>query len=179
MKALIILSACLLSLALSAQQSKKRHSFYVQCGYKSSLFIKEHGGHRLSSGTESHQHKCIIFNTGAQFLLTGNWRIGTSFTYDHFGTKHRSVEHSNLSYMLRCDWIWKEKNTYILYSGLAGGLRKTRRFENEKETERKTAAAYHIYVIGAEYKIIKTLFIDANAGWGMSGIISAGAKFRF
>lgn len=179
MKPIIICYACLLSLAISAQQAEKKYSFYFQGGYKSSLFIKEHGGHRLRSGTESHQHKCIIFNTGIQFFLRGNLRIGTSFTYDHFGTKHRSVEHSNLSYMLRCDWIWKEKNSYLLYSGLAGGLRRTRRFENEKETERMTAAAYHIYVIGAEYKIIKNLFIDANAGWGISGIVSAGAKFRF
>lgn len=179
MKQLTIFCACLLSLTIAAQHNKHKHSFYLQGGYRSSLFIKENGDHHLVSETESHQHKCIVFNTGVLFYAAQNWRVGASFTYDHFGTKHRSVEHSNLSYLLRCDRVWKEKSRYLLYSGLMLGVRKTRRFEEEEETGRQTAPAYHVCLIGAEYKLMNRVFIDVNAGYGVAGIVSIGAKFRF
>ncbi len=179
MKPVIIFSAFLLSLVSSAQQNKKKYFFYFQGGYKSSLFIKEAARHRFHSGTESHSHKCIVFNTGIQFLLAEGWRVGASFTYDHFGTKHRSLEFSNLSYLVRCDRIWKEKRNYSVYSGLMIGLTKTRQFEEEIEARQQTAPCYHIYLFGAEYKMINNLFMDMNAGWGVAGIINMGAKFRF
>jgi hypothetical protein len=178
MRPAILLCTCLLSLTTAAQQTGKKHSFYVQGGYRSSLFIKEAHKHGLNSETESNHHKCIVLNAGIQFYLRDNWRIGAAFTYDHFGTKHRSVEFSNLSYMLRCDKVWLEKNKYNLYSGLATGLTKIRRFENELETRRQLRFGYHIYFLGAEYEIIKNLFIDANAGWGVSGIAGTGARFN-
>ena len=179
MKPVIILPACLLSMTVSGQQNEKKYSFYLQGGYKSSLFIKEAAMHTLSSATESNSHKCIVLNTGVQFYLTATCRIGASLTYDHFGTKHRSVEQSNLSYFVRCDRIWKQKRKYAWYSGLMLGVTRIRRFEKETEIFRHSAAGYHIYLVGAEYKLVNNLFIDANAGWGMSGILSLGAKFRF
>jgi hypothetical protein len=178
MKSTILLCACSISLTIGAQQTSN-HSFYVQAGYRSSLFIKEAREHGLNSATESSHHKCIVLNAGFQFYLRYNWRIGASFTYDHFGSKHRSVEFSNLSYMFRCDKIWLERNKYRLYSGLATGLTKQRKFENEKETGRELQLGYNIYLLGSEYKITKNLFIDANAGWGVSGIVSAGTRFNF
>jgi hypothetical protein len=179
MRTTILLCACLLALTSPAQLTGKKHSFYVQGGYRSSLFIKEAQKHGLNSETESSHHKCIVMNAGFHFYLRDSWRIGAAFTYDHFGTKHRSVEFSNLSYMLRCDKVWWKKNKYSLYSGLATGLTKTRMFENEREILRELRLGYHIYPLGVEYEILKNLFIDANAGWGVSGIASAGARFHF
>lgn len=179
MKSLIILYACLLPLAIAAQQNQKKVSFYTQGGYRSSNYIKEAGKYHLRSATESHHHKCIILNAGLQYRFAAKWVAGLSFTYDHFGTKHRSVELSNISYLIRCDRIWKEERRYLLYSGLMLGITKIRRFEDEKETERQTGPGYQVCIIGAEYKIVKWLSIDVNAGWGATGLLSAGARFKF
>jgi hypothetical protein len=179
MKPVIFFCACLLHIAISAQQREKKFSFYVQGGYMSSLYIKEANQSSLTSEKETRHHKCIIFNTGVQFYISEKWRIGPSFTYDHFGAKHRSVEYSNLSYMIRCDRIWKETKKCSLYSGLMIGVRKTRRFEDEAEVERRVSPCYQIYLIGAECKMIKGLSFDINAGWGVSGILSIGAKYWF
>lgn len=179
MKRSALLYACLLPLVIAAQADGRKYSFYAQAGYMSSSYIKESSANHLTSATETHQHLCIIFNTGVQISLSRQWRAGAGFTYDHFGTKHRSVEYSNISYMLRCDRIWKEKAKYLLYSGIAAGVRKTRRFEEEKEASRTTGPSYQVYVIGAEYKIAGNVYVDFNAGWGATGILSAGARLRF
>jgi len=179
MKSVIIFSALLLPLVIAAQQNGGKVSFYAQGGYRSSNYILEDGRDHLNSATESHHHKCIILNAGLQYRFAAKWRAGISFTYDHFGTKHRSVELSNISYLLRCDRIWKEESRYLLYSGVMLGITKKRRFEDEKETERKTAPGYQVCVFGAEYKIAKWLSIDMNAGWGVTGILGAGARFKF
>lgn len=178
MKTMILVFAVLLSLAVPAQQRQGRYSFYIQGGYKSSGYIRESGQKEIVSETETNHHKCIIFNAGFLVNLSEKWRIGPAFTYDHFGTKHRSVEFSNLSYMLRCDRIWKEAKHYSFYSGLSLGVRKIRRFEDEIEMERQVLPAYQVYLLGAEYKIGR-FHIDINAGYGVSGILNAGIKYRF
>ena len=179
MKPVILLCACLLQIEISAQQQGKKFSFYVQGGYMSSQYVKEAKLNTLISEKETRHHKCIILNTGFQFNISEYWRVGPSFTYDHFGAKHRSVEYSNLNYMIRCDRIWKKTKKYSLYSGLMTGLRKTRRFEEEIEVEHRVHPCYHIYLIGAESKVTNGLFFDVNAGWGATGILSIGAKYRF
>jgi hypothetical protein len=179
MKPVIFFCACLLHIAISAQQPKKKISFYVQGGYMSSLYVKEANQHRLISEKETRHHKCIILNTGFQFYISEKWRIGPAFTYDHFGTKHRSVEYSNLSYMIRCDRIWKETKKYSLYSGLMTGVRKTRRFEEETEVEHRVTPCYQIYLIGAESKVTNRIFFDVNAGWGVSDWYENGSPFDF
>ena len=110
--------------------------------------------------------------------VSEKWRTGFAFTYDHFGTKHRSVEYSNLSYMLRFDRIWKESKTFLFYSGLSVGARKIRRFDEEIETERHVAPAYQVYLMGADLKI-GHLMIDANVGYGVSGLLNLGLKYHF
>ena len=167
-----------LPISLLGQELPKKHSIYVQGGYMSSLYVKEAKGKRIISETETMHHKCVILNAGFQLLLTNKWLIGPAFTYDHFGTKQRAVEYSVLSYLLRCDRMWKETKIYRLYSGLAIGLRTVKRFEDEVITERRIIPGYHIYLIGADIKIKKFLF-DVYAGYGVSGILNFGGKYEF
>ncbi|MGH2553498.1 MAG: hypothetical protein ACRDEB_07265, partial [Chitinophagaceae bacterium] len=133
MKKNIFLLAIFFPVALLAQTSKKI-SFYVQGGYMSSGFIKESALKDFVSAKETSHHKCIILNAGFLVRVSEKWRIGPAFTYDHFGAKHRSVEFSNLSYMIRTDRIWKENRNFLLYSGLSLGIKKVRRFDDEIET---------------------------------------------
>jgi len=135
MKKIIIAILILLALSVPAQQRPGKYFFYVQGGYRSSGYIKEAGQKEIVSESETHHHRCIIFNAGFLVRISEKWRTGLAFTYDHFGTKHRSVEYSNLSYMLRCDRIWKETKKILFYSGLSLGVRKIRKFEEEKEVE--------------------------------------------
>ncbi len=178
MKKIILALMILLPLSLTAQQSRGKYFFYIQGGYKSSGYIKESRQKEIVSETETHHHRCIIFSAGFLLRLSEKWRIGPAFTYDHFGTKHRSVEYSNLSYMIRSDRIWKETKKYSFYSGLSLGVRKIRRFEEETEMEKRVVLAYQVYLLGAEYKIGR-FQIDINAGYGVSGILNAGIKYRF
>ena len=154
------------------------HFFYIHGGYRSSGYIKESWQKEIVSETETHRHKCIILNAGFLVRIAEKWRTGLAFTYDHFGAKHRSVEYSNLSYMLRCDRIWKETKNFFFYSGLSLGARKIRRFEEETEMESRVTPAYQVYLMGADLKIGR-LLIDVNAGYGVSGILNAGLKYRF
>lgn len=179
MKISLLFISCMLSMELIAQKMSNKYSLYINSGYLSSLFIKESLQEQIVSKVETQHHKCIIFNVGLQMRLLKKWTIGPEFTYDHFGTKHRTVEYSNLSYMLRCVRTWKEAPKYSLYSGLSFGVRKIRRFEDETEMERKTIPAYQVDVIGVNYKLIDKLFIDINAGWGVSGIVSIGGRYFF
>ena len=134
---------------------------------------------QIVSETETKHHKCIIFNTGIQWDISEQWRIGASFTYDHFGTKYRSLEYSNISYLLRCDKVWKKTKIYTLYSGISAGIRKVREFENEVEIKRKLAIGYQIFAAGLNYKLISKFFIDINTGWGVSGILNIGVAYHF
>lgn len=179
MKNLVLMCSFLLPIVLLAQQPAKNFSMYIHGGYRSTAYIINEGQQKMVSETETSHHKCIIFNAGLQWNLLKKWRIGPSFTYDHFGTKHRSVEYSNLSYLLRCDRIWKKAKNYSLYSGLAAGTRKVRKFEEEKETERKIVLGYQIYLAGISYKVLNRFSLDATAGWGVTGILSIGATYRF
>jgi hypothetical protein len=167
-----------LQVSALCQQPAKKYSFYVEGGYMSSHYIKEARQKSIVSETESRHHRCIILNTGFQFSVSEKWRIGPAFTYDHFGTKHRSVEYSVLSYMLRGDRIWKQTGKFSLYSGLAIGVKTTKRLENEVVTGRSTGPGYHIYLIGADIKLYKFL-VNVNAGWGVSGFVSIGMKYAF
>ena len=157
MKKLILAFVILLPLSVLAQQRPGKYLFYIQGGYMSSGYIKE---------------------SGQKEIVSEKWRIGPAFTYDHFGTKHRSVEYSNLSYMMRCDRIWKTTKKYSFYSGLSLGARKIRRFEDEIETESHVSMAYQVYLLGADLKIDRFL-INVNAGYGVSGILNVGLKYRF
>jgi len=177
MKKMISCLMMLVSLAAVAQNTKKVF-FYVQGGYKSSGYIKAHDHNEIISETEKDHHKCIILNVGMLVTLSEKWRTGLAFTYDHFGTKHRSVEYSNISYMVRVDRIWGETKNYLLYSGLSLGLRKIREFEEEIEVERRLGAGYQVYLAGGELKINKFM-IDVNAGYGVSGVFNAGVKYQF
>ena len=179
MKKIFILCIFFIPIVLQAQQPTKKISIYVLGGNKSSSYLKEAAHKQIVSKTEAKHHKCIVFNAGIQFDISEKWRIGASFTYDHFGTKHRSIEYSNISYLLRCDRVWKNGKNYALYSGLATGFRKVREFENEVEIKRKVSLGYQIYVAGLNYKLANRFFIDANAGWGVSGILSVGGKYFF
>lgn len=112
----ICLSLLLILSMISYGQQQGKLSFYAQGGYKSSGYIKESAHNEIASAKETAHHKCIVLNAGFLVNIADKWRIGPAFTYDHFGTKHRSVEFSNLSYMLRCDRTWKAAKTYSLYS---------------------------------------------------------------
>ncbi len=153
MKKLILAFIILLPLSVPAQYGSGKYFFYIQGGYMSSGYIKESGQKEIVSESETHHHKCIIFNAGFLVSLSEKWRIGPAFTYDHFGTKHRSVKYSNLSYMIRCDRIWKEAKKYSFYSGLAFGIRKIRRFEDETEMESRVIPTFQVNLLGAGYKI--------------------------
>ena len=133
MKKTAILCIFFIPIVLHAQQPTKKNSIYVLGGIKSSSYLKEAAQKKIVSENETRHHKCIVFNAGIQFDISEKWRIGASFTYDHFGTKHRSIEYSNISYLMRYDRVWKKGKRYSLYSGLATGFRKVREFENEVE----------------------------------------------
>ncbi len=178
MKKIIFAIVILLPLSVLAQQRPGKYFFYVQSGYMSSGYIKESGQKEIVSKTETHQHKCIIFNAGFLVKISEKWRTGPAFTYDHFGSKHRSVEYSNISYMIRCDRIWKETKKFLFYSGLSLGGRKTRKFEEEKEVESQIKPDYQVCLLGADFKSGRFL-IDINIGYGVSGILNAGLKYRF
>jgi hypothetical protein len=178
MKKLIIAISFLLPITLSAQQQSGKISFFYQAGYMSSGFITKSGQNKIATTTETQPHKCIIFNVGFLMRLSEKWRIGPAFTYDHFGTKQRSGEYSNLSFMVRSDRIWKETKTYLFYSGLSSGVKKIRQFEDEIEIASHVTPAFQFYLIGAEFKVNRFSF-DANAGWGVAGILCAGVKYRF
>ena len=178
MKKNTLILILLLASTLSFCQQHEKYVFYVQGGYKSSGYIKESGHNEIVSAKETQHHKCIVLNAGFLVNVADKWRVGPAFTYDHFGTKRRSAEFSNLSYMLRCDRTWKSAKTYSLYSGASLGIRKVRRFDNEIETGRYTTFGYQVYLIGAELKS-GSFAIDANAGYGVSGILNFGLKCRF
>ena len=131
MKKLIIAISFLSPITLLAQQQSGRISFFYQPGYMSSGFITKTRQNEIATAKETQPHKCIIFNVGFLMRLSETWRIGPAFTYDHIGTKLRSGEYSSLSFMLRCDRIWKETKTYLFYSGLSFGVKKIRQFEDE------------------------------------------------
>ena len=178
MKKIIIALVILIPMAVAAQHQLGKFSFYAQGGYMSAGYIKESALRELVSEKETQHHKCIILNAGLLIRISEKWRMGPAFTYDHFGTKHRSVEYSNLNYMLRGDRIWKETRSYAFYSGLSLGLRKVRRFEDEVETAKYEKLAYQIYLAGFELKVNR-LAIDVNAGYGVSGILNLGLKYNF
>ena len=181
MKKLLLLPvifAILLPIVVPAQVQSEKISIYIQGGYMSSGYINESVQKKLFSAKEIQDHKCIILNAGFLMKVSEKWRIGPVFTYDHFGSKHRTVEYSNLSYMLRSDRIWKENKNFLLYSGLAFGIRKTKKFEEEVETNRWIKSAYQIYLGGLELKINR-FAININAGYGVSGILNAGLKYHF
>lgn len=178
MKKIFKIFLVLLSFSASAQQQQEKFSFYVQGGYMSSGYIKESALKEIVSAKETQHHKCIILNAGFLFRISDKWRIGPAFTYDHFGTKHRSVEFSNLSYMIRTDRIWKETKSFSLYSGLSLGIKKVRRFDDEIETARYHRPACQLYLLGVEFRS-GHFSIDANAGYGVSGILNIGARYRF
>mgnify|MGYP001603958474 FL=1 len=174
----ICLSFLLIVSMISYGQQQRKFSFYVQGGYKSSCYIKESAHNEIASAKETSHHKCIVLNAGFLIKLGPKWRIGPAFTYDHFGTKHRSVEFSNLSYMLRCDRIWKETKTYSLYSGCSFGAKKVRQFEDETEMAKYVNPAYQVYLAGIDLKLNRFL-IDVNAGYGVAGVLNVGLKYRF
>lgn len=178
MKKHTLIVTLLLASTLSFCQQHKKYVLYVQGGYKSSGYIQESAHNEIASAKETAHHKCIVLNAGFLVNIAAKWRIGPAFTYDHFGTKHRSVEFSNLSYMLRCDRTWKSAKTYSLYSGVSLGIRKVRHFDEEVETGRYTTLGYQVCLIGAELKM-GPFAIDANAGYGVSGILNFGLKYRF
>lgn len=177
MKQILLCFVCLHCVLLQAQTGKT--SFYAQGGYMSSGYLKEWRQKEISSSTETHRHKCIILNAGFQVRVGEKWRLGPSFTYDHFGTKHRSVEYSNLNYMLRADRIWCEGKHFSFYSGLSLGIKKIRKFEEEIEVGRKTSAAFQLYAAGAEIRLTKWCSLNFNAGYGVSGILNGGMRFQF
>lgn len=174
----ICLSFLLIVSMISYGQQREKFYFYAQGGYKSSGYIKESAQHEIVSAKETAHHKCIVLNAGFLMKAGQNWRIGSAFTYDHFGTKHRSVEFSNLSYMLRCDRVWKKTKSYSLYSGLSLGAKKVRRFEEETETAKYVNPAYQVYLAGIDLKLSRFM-IDVNAGYGVSGILNCGLKYQF
>ena len=179
MKKILLTTVFVLPLLLQAQKNSKKMSVYIQGGYSGSNFLNAKAQNLLSSKMESHDHKCIIFNAGIQWNISDKWRIGPALTYDHFGTKHRSLEYSNVSYMLRADRIWKHSDNFSIYSGTAAGITKVRKFEDEIEKFRKTKIGYQIYVVGINYKVFKNFKLEANAGYGVSGLFNAGARFNF
>ena len=179
MKKIILVFLYFLPTMLLAQKLTRKYSFYIQGGYLSSGYIKESAQKKIVSALETQHHKYIILNAGFQVHLSEKWRTGLVFTYDHFGTKKRSVEYSNLCYMFRCDRIWIKTKKYSCYSGLSFGIRKIRQFENEVEIERKVNPGYQIYLMGTDFKLADRLFFDINAGWGVSGILNVGLKYSF
>ncbi|MBI1342673.1 MAG: hypothetical protein GC171_07065 [Terrimonas sp.] len=179
MKRIVITCFWIWPFFMFAQQNAKKLSLYVQGGYKSSAYFNKSGNHEFVSETEISHHKCIILNAGLQWQVAEKWRIGPSFTYDHFGTKQRSVEFSNMSFLLRGDRIWKATKDYEVYSGLAMGIRKLRKFEEEIETTQTVNFSYQLYLAGINLKLLSNFFIDVNIGWGNTGIFSAGARILF
>jgi hypothetical protein len=121
MKKIIFAFVYLLPIVVTAQQRSGKYFVYAQGGYLSSLYVHEAMQKTIVSEAETRNHKCIILNAGLQLLISKIWRVGLAFTYDHFGTKYRSVEYSALSYLFRCDRIWRETKKSILYSGLPLG----------------------------------------------------------
>jgi len=178
MKRLVFCSFVLLPIFLSAQISSGKYFIYVQGGYVSSWYVKEAMQKSIVTETDPHTHKCIILNAGLQIKISKNWRIGPSFTYDHFGTKHRDVEFHSFSYLLRVDRIWKETKQMTLYSGLCSGINSIRRFEEKVKKDYSVNPCWHICLLGAEIKIYKFL-LDVNAGYGVSGVLNMGIKYRF
>jgi opacity protein-like surface antigen len=179
-KKIILITAFAFPLLLQAQRiSSKRLSLYIHGGYLSSNFLHKADHHELVSESETDDHKCITFNAGLQWKISDKWRTGLAFTYDHFGTKHRSLEYSNVSFLLRCDRVWMSKNKFLLYSGAAAGVTKVRKFEYETETDRHHKFAYQINAAGLSYEPFKNFQLEANIGWGVSGLLTAGGRFSF
>ena len=178
MKKLILFFFGFLPVLITAQQLSRKHFIYVQGGYVSSWFVKEALQKSIVSETDPHSHKCIILNAGFQMMLSKNWRIGPSFTYDHFGTKHRDIEFHSFSYLLRIDRVWKETKQITLYSGFSLGINSIRRIDAEIKKDHEVNAGWHVYVLGADIKLYKFL-IDINTGYGVSGVFNIGAKYRF
>lgn len=178
MKKLILFFFVFLPVFITAQQPSGKYFIYVQGGYVSSWYVKEAMQKSIVTETDPHNHKCIILNAGFQMMFSKKWRIGPSFTYDHFGTKHRDVEFHSFSYLLRVDRVWKETKQMTVYSGLSLGVNSIRRIEEDIKKDYQVNPGWHVYLLGADIKIYKFL-IDVNAGYGVSGVFNIGAKYRF
>jgi hypothetical protein len=62
--------------------------------------------------------------------------------------------------------------------GFTIGVRTLKQFENEILKKHRVNPGYHIYLIGADFKVNKFL-IDVNTGYGVSGVFNLGLKYRF
>lgn len=178
MKKLILFFFAFSPVFITAQQSSGKHFIYVQGGYLSSWYVKEVMQKNIVTETDHHNHKCIILNAGFQIMLSKNWRLGPLFTYDHFGTKHRDVEFHSFSYLLRLDRVWKETKQITLYSGVCLGVNSIQRIEEEIKKDHTVNPGWHVYLFGADIKLYKFL-IDINSGYGVSGVLNIGLKYRF
>jgi hypothetical protein len=178
MKKLILFCFVFSPLLITAQRSSGKYFIYVQGGYLSSGYVKEALQKSIATETDLDNHKCIILNAGFQIKISKDWRIGPSFTYDHFGTKHRDVEFHSFSYLLRTDRVWKETKQATFYSGICLGINSIRRIKEEIKKDYSVNPCWHIYLIGADIKIYK-LLLDVNAGYGVSGVLNVGAKYPF
>lgn len=178
MKKLIHFFFAFFPVFITAQQPSGKYFIYVQGGYVSSWYVKEAMQKSIVTETDPHNHKCIILNAGFQVMVSKNWRIGPSFTYDHFGTKHRDIEFHSFSYLLRVDRIWKETKQITVYSGLSLGVNSIRQIEDEIKKDYQVNPGWQVYLLGADMKLYRFL-IDVNTGYGVSGVFNIGAKYRF
>jgi len=177
MKKRILFYFVFLPILINAQQPSGKYFIYVQGGYLSSGYVKKAMQKSIVTETDPHNHKCIILNAGFQMMIAKNWRIGPSFTYDHFGTKYRDVEFHSFSYLFRTDRIWKETKQVTFYSGICLGVNTIQQIENEIKKDHSVNPDWHIYLLGTDIKVHRFL-IDVNTGYGVSGVLNVGVKYR-
>lgn len=165
---------------LSIAQNKQDNNFiYVSGGSMSSSYLDNAVYHGIHSHTDDHKHNCIILNVGYQYRLGKKWRIGPSFTYDHFGVEDRSIEYHAYYYSVRADRIWKETDKAIWYSGISLGARTLKKLDDDHLANSSTKPSYHLHAAGASIKIFNHFLLDLNVGYGVSGIINVGLVNRF
>jgi|GEM_PF-2870689 len=177
MKIITVLFLGLLPL-ISNGQDMPKYSFHVEGGYLSNDYVKEALRKGINSKDENRNHKCIILDVGMQIRISKDWRIGPSFTYDHFGTKHRSVEFSILSFLLKADRIWKETRTFTFHSGIALGIKSKKKFVNNILISRSTRLGCQFDLAGIGLKLGQFNLYN-NIGWGTSGFFSTGIRYSF
>src|SRR5688572_13692124 len=100
---LIVAFLLLIATNIQAQPRKNEFSFYFQGGFYSENYMRVAVFRKMASESGTHPHVCPILNTGFQVTLPGKWRIGPTFSYDHFGLHDRSIEYSILGYYLKGD----------------------------------------------------------------------------
>ena len=158
-----------------SQEKKIKYSFYAGGGLFSARYLDTYATHLEPESSRG--HLCPVLNTGIQ-IEKGKWRVGSGFSYDHFGPKDRSAEYSTLSYYLAADRSWIESRDTKIYSGFSLGVSVFKKLEKQTVIEKKVEHCFDVVVFGTEF-CLGNISVDVGLGYGVAGLVKGALRYSF